>query len=481
MLLGVGGVEPILRSESYRSEHGGRWIMSNMKKPRLSIPILPAVLMVLLASGGLFVSPTAAEAQQGGSDLMEVTFAEDVAPILYETCVVCHRPGSIAPMSLLDYETARQYAPLIKWRVENRKMPPWFIDKHAGIQEFKDDRSLSDAEITTIASWVDQGALPGDLASLPPVPVFEDEIYEWTLQDELGREPDLIVPIPEPFTVPADGPNMWMEFVSESGLTEDRWIKAYETKPSLEGFPVVHHAGTSLMFPDGSTQGFSEYALGKTGDIFPPNTGRLIKAGTKMRWNVHYSGNPNGEDTTDRTRIALWFYPKGEEPKWEHIRRGLGNISDLDIPPGAENVRHEGYNVLKENIRLVIFQPHMHNLGSRQCMNVIYPDGRKQTLNCASWDFGWHIAYNYQDEVQPLIPKGSVIQIVSWHNNSESNPWAADPRNWVGWGNRSTDDMAFAHISFYELSDEEFEQQLQERLSDRDRMRRTAGLQDNDD
>ena len=296
--------------------------MSNMKKPRLSIPILPAVLMVLLASGGLFVSPTAAEAQQGGSDLMEVTFAEDVAPILYETCVVCHRPGSIAPMSLLDYETARQYAPLIKWRVENRKMPPWFIDKHAGIQEFKDDRSLSDAEITTIASWVDQGAPPGDLASLPPVPVFEDEIYEWTLQDELGREPDLIVPIPEPFTVPADGPNMWMEFVSESGLTEDRWIKAYETKPSLEGFPVVHHAGTSLMFPDGSTQGFSEYALGKTGDIFPPNTGRLIKAGTKMRWNVHYSGNPNGEDTTDRTRIALWFYPKGEEPKWEHIRRG---------------------------------------------------------------------------------------------------------------------------------------------------------------
>lgn len=397
----------------------------------------------------------------------ETTFSKDVAPILQRSCQACHRPGSIAPMSLLTYEEARPWARAIKTQVVKRAMPPWFIDKNVGIQHFKDDASLSDKEIDTIARWVDAGAPRGNPADMPPPRTFNDKLYEWTLSDELGREPDLIVPIPDPFLVKKGMPNWWIDMVSEMGLSEDRWIKAYETKPSLEGFPVVHHATTSMLKPDGEEEGLSEYALGKTGDVHPDGTGRLVKAGTKIRWNMHYSANPNGEDTTDRTSIAFWFYPKGYQPKRPLIRRSVGSVTDLDFPPGESNVRTDGYTILDENVRLTVFQPHLHNLGKRQCLEAIYKDGRVQTLNCVNWDFGWHIAYNYADEVQPLLPKGTVLHVISWHDNSKGNKWAQDTRNWVGWGNRSTDDMSFAHISWYALSDEEYQQQLQERLASR--------------
>ena len=391
-----------------------------------------------------------------------INFAEHVAPIIYDNCVECHRPGSIAPMSLLDYETVRAWGPVIKDRVEKRSMPPYFIDKEVGVQSFEDDRSLSDQEIATIAAWVDSGSPQGDMNYLLPAPQFEDDVA-WTLEDDMGRPPDLIIPIPEPFTVPADGPNWWMTFYSDTGLTEDRWIKAFETKPSAEGYPVVHHAVTSMEFPDGGGGFLSEYALGKTADINPPGTGQLIKAGTRLNWNVHYAASPDGLDRTDRTRLALWFLPEGEDPEHELIRSHMADNEDLDLPGGEERIRTDGYEYLDKNIRITAFQPHLHNLGTRQCIEVIYQDNRRQTLSCADWDFGWHIAYNYSEEVQPLIPKGSMIHVTSWFNNSKSNPWAGDSRNWVGFGQRSTDDMSFSWISYYELTDDEYDEAVAER------------------
>jgi hypothetical protein len=244
---------------------------------------------------------SSAFAQQGQST---PTFADDVAPIIYEKCVECHRPGSIAPMSLIEYDIVRAFAPIIKERVVDRKMPPFFIDKTIGVQGFKDDRSLSDAEIDTIVRWVDNGGPRGDMANLPQVPVFEEQVA-WTLEDEMGRPPDVIIPIPDPFTVPAGGPNWWMTFVSDTGLTEDRWIKAFETKPSADGYPVVHHATTSMQFPEGGGGFLSEYALGKTADINPPGTGQLIKAGTELVWNIHYAAAADGTDHT-ACGCCLW-------------------------------------------------------------------------------------------------------------------------------------------------------------------------------
>ena len=368
------------------------------------------------------------------------------------------------PCPLIDYATVRAWAPIIKDRVINRKMPPYFIDKTVGVQAFKDDRSLTDEEIATIVRWVDHGALEGDPDNLPPAPSFSDNLA-WTIEGEMGRPPDLIVPIPEPFTVPPDSPNWWMTFFSDTGLTEDRWIQAFETKPSAEGFPVVHHAVTSMEFPEGGGGFLSEYALGKTSDINPPGTGQLIKAGTRLRWNIHYASSPDGQAHTDKTRLALWFLPEGEEPEHVLIRSHMADNEDLDLPGGEDSIRTDGYEFLDKNIRITTFQPHLHNLGTRQCIEVIYQDNRRQTLSCAFWDFGWHIAYHYAEEAQPLIPKGSMLHVTSWYNNSNSNPWASDARNWVGFGQRSTDDMSFSWISYYDLSDEEYEEAVSERMA----------------
>lgn len=254
-----------------------------------------------------------------------------------------------------------------------------------------------------------------------------------------------------------------MTFISDTGLTEDRWIKAFETKPSADGYSVVHHATTSMQFPEGGGGFLSEYALGKTADINPPGTGQLIKAGTELVWNIHYAAAADGTDHTDRTQLGLWLLPLGEEPENELIRSHMADNEDLDIAGGQDNARTDGYEYIKENIRITAFQPHLHNLGTRQCLEVIYQDNRRQTLSCADWDFGWHIAYNYEEEVQPLIPKGSMIHVTSWYNNSQTNPWAGDSRNWVGFGQRSTDEMAFSWISYYELTDEEFAEAVEER------------------
>ena len=405
-----------------------------------------AVLTASVASTGTALAQTG-----------DITFTKDVAPILQRSCQTCHREGAIAPMSLLTYEETRPWARAIKDKVQTRTMPPWYIDKNIGVQGFRYDRSLSDAEIETIATWVDAGAPRGNPSDMPPAVEFaERDIWH------IG-EPDWIVPIPEPFVVPADGANWWGDLFADSGLTEDRWIKAVETKPSAEGFPVVHHAVTRLQETADADEGdfLNEYAQGKNGDAFPPGTGRLVKAGSTIRFNMHYASI--GEERTDRTSVGLQFYPKDEEPEHELFSRGLGWNFDLDIPPGEDNVRHDGYHTFNENVRLTGFQPHLHNRGKRQCIEAIYPQGDVETLSCANWDFGWHIVYNYEEDVQPLLPKGTILHTITWHDNSRANRWNPDPRNWAGFGQRSSDDMSFTWTSWYELDDEEFEAARDER------------------
>ncbi len=410
------------------------------------------VLALLIMSTLSIMTPATAYGQSA-----EVTFTKDVAPILQGSCQTCHRDGAIAPMSLMTYEETRPWARAIKDKVSTRTMPPWYIDKNVGVQGFKYDRSLSDDQIATLVAWVDAGAPRGNPGDMPPSREFADR-DRWHI-----GEPDLIIPIPEPFVVPAEGANWWGDFFSETGLTEDRWIKAVETKPSAEGFPVVHHAVTRLQETEDADTGdfLNEYAQGKNGDVFPPGTGRLVKAGSIIRFNLHYASI--GKDTTDRTSVGLTLYPKGEEPEKELFSRALAQNFDLDIPPGEDNVRHDSYHPFTTNIRLTGFQPHLHNRGKRQCIEAILPDGNTETISCATWDFGWHIVYNYADDVQPLLPKGTMLHTITWHDNSSANRWNPDPRNWAGFGQRSSDDMSFTWTSYYELDDEEFAAAVEER------------------
>jgi hypothetical protein len=384
-----------------------------------------------------------------------VTFNKDIAPILQRACQNCHRPDSIAPMSLLTYRDARPWSRSIKEKVIKRDMPPWFIDRNVGVRHFKDDPSLSDKEIATIAAWVDGGAPEGNPAELPPARKFEDS-DQW----HIGK-PDLVVSMPVAFTVKPQSADWWGNFVADSGLTEDRYIKAVETKPSAGGgIKVVHHAVTSLVDEDGVSEGgtLNEYAVGKNGDIYPDGAGKLIKAGARIRFNVHY--HAIGQTITDQTSVALIFYPKGYVPK-HVVSTVIAETKDVDIPAGADNVRTDFYYKMQRSARLTAFQPHMHNRGKAECMEAIYPNMTVEQLSCVNrYNFGWQIVYNYEDDVAPLLPAGTILHMITWHDNSTKNPWNPDPRNWVGYGERTSDDMSRAWLNFYYLSEEEFQAEV---------------------
>jgi mono/diheme cytochrome c family protein len=394
-----------------------------------------------------------------------VTFARDVAPILQRACQNCHRPGAIAPMSLVTYQDVRPWARAIKEKVATREMPPWYIDRHIGIQKFKDDPSLSDAEIATIARWVDSGAPQGSAADMPPPRQFAD-IDRW----HIGK-PDIVVSLPKPYELRASGPDEFYDVDVDPGFKEDMYVRAVETKPEPFSFKVVHHA-TANMIEDEEEDPvglfFNEYALGKNGDIFPPDSGRLIKAGSKIHFNLHL--HPSGERALVNVSIGFKVFPKGVAPKYVAFTQHMGDNNDLDIPPG-EVVRTDGYFRLPKPAVLSAFQPHMHNRGKAMCMEAIYPDirpdsarpgpARTETLSCVSnYQFGWHITYPYADDVAPILPAGTVIHITGWHDNTAANKYNPNPRNWVGYGQRTIDEMSFAWVSLFYIDEADYQQRV---------------------
>jgi len=356
-------------------------------------------------------------------------------------------------------------------------MPPWYIDRNVGIHRFKNDRSLSDEEIATIGRWVDAGAPLGNPADMPPPRKFED-VDKW----HIGT-PDLVVTLPKDEIVPATGPDRWLDVLVDPGLKEDRYLQAVETKPS-KGYRVVHHSVQTMTEPDGSLDDsdsdgargkfLNEYALGKNGDVFPDGAARLIKAGTKFNFNLHL--HSIGEEMGANVELGLKFYPKGYVPKFVENSEGVGRNQDLDIPANTDNVRSEGYFTLTRPARLLSFQPHMHNRGKAMCVEAIYPptgtpatgntqqQNKVETLSCVDrYQFAWHVVYLYDDDVQPLVPAGTVLHVIGIHNNTAANKFNPDPDNLVTYGARTIDDMSFAWMSWYYLSDQEYKEQLEAR------------------
>jgi hypothetical protein len=402
------------------------------------------------------------------------TFSKDVAPIFRAQCEACHRPGYIAPMSLQTYAEVRPWARSIKNRVETRQMPPWHIDKAVGIQDFQNDRSLTRVEIDTIVRWVDAGAPRGNPADMPPPAVFADDDV-WNFADQFGGPPDVIV-TSTPHTMPALSQDHWWKPEVPTGLTEDRWVRALEMRPStVAGRKVVHHALARLQQEEdredlGAAAAVGpgllmEWAVGKQGEIMRENSGKLIKADSSIVWDIHYSSA--GEEVTDSVELGMYFYPKDQEPKhrqvlslWMAIEGGPGNLS---IPPNTITTT-EGYHVLRENGRLENFQAHMHLRGKGMQMTAILPNGRSQVLSRVSdFNFNWHNNYVYADDSAPLLPKGTVIAVKSWWDNTSANRANPDPDQWVGWGDRTVDEMAHAWVNVTYMNDEDFEAAVAER------------------
>jgi hypothetical protein len=394
--------------------------------------------------------------------LQQPTFTKDVAPILQKACQTCHHPGTSAPMSLVSYEDVRPWARSIRQRVANRDMPPWHLDKTVGIREYKNDRSLRDDEIATIVKWVDNGAPQGNAADMPKPLAFARET-DWFI-----GEPDLKVTTPNDFTMYATGPDWWIDQFAEVELTEDRWIKSMEIKPSNP--KIVHHVVVYAIEPDapeGTPEGgvmLHEYAVGKYGDIFGENTGRLLKKGTRLRYDMHYFAI--GSEQHNKTTIAFKFYPKGVTPKYQVRSVNIRNIpnDELEVPPNTV-VRTDGYFRLPRPARIDAFQPHMHMRGRGLTVEAIDPaTNRTQILSSVDhFDFNWHINYVYADSAAPLLPAGTVLHLIGIHDNTSANRRNPDPNMWVGFGERSVDDMLQVWLDIVYLDDGEFNRLLEER------------------
>ena len=423
--------------------------------------ITQSLVAILLCSAVLML-PGRASAQAASPQ--EPTFASDVAPILYRSCVKCHRTGQIAPMSLITYQEVRPWARSIKNKVETRAMPPWHLDRRIGIQDFKNDPSLSDAEIATILRWVDSGAPQGNPADTPLPPIFADA-DAW----QIG-EPDLVVRFPA-HTVPDAGPDIFGNLLADFDLDQDRYITSIQTRPIGDrSRQVVHHALSYAVEKndEGESMGgglfLVEYASGKQAEIYPPGSGLLLPAGSEARLSYHL--HSIGEEIDAEVELGINFLPKGTVP--EHIRysKQLGGsqgqvIGVIDVPAG-EIARSDGYTRLNKAARITMFQPHMHMLGKYQCLELIYPSQpvKAEVVNCAHFDYNWHMNYNYADDVAPLVPAGTILHVTSWHDNSSANRGNVDPSNWVGSGQRTIDEMGFAWIGWYDMTDAEYEAEL---------------------
>ncbi|HYL39651.1 MAG TPA: cytochrome c [Bryobacteraceae bacterium] len=399
-----------------------------------------------------------------------VTFTKDIAPIFQEKCNECHRPGTVAPMALETYDQVRPWARSIRQRVLMRQMPPWSIDKSVGIQHFQNDRSLSEEQINAIVRWVDAGAPMGNPKDMPPAQQWPKD-DGWLLAKQFGQ-PDFVLKS-EPYTMPAQGQDQWWKPLADVPVTEPRWVRAVEIRPGTAiGRKITHHALAHLVQNDPDAAKLSsgddaadaqggvlmEWAVGKNYDIFREGTGKLLLPGSHIWWDIHY--HSVGEEIRDHVELGVWLYPKGQEPKYRTYLTGFQATSTqgspLDIPPNSIAVT-QGYHVLKQAARLENFQPHMHLRGKAMLLEAILPDGATQTISyVGNFDFNWMTNYIYADDAAPVLPKGTIVKVTAWHDNTSANRGNPDPNQWVGWGDRTVDEMAHAWVNVTYISDEDY-------------------------
>lgn len=409
-----------------------------------------------------------------------VTFSKDVASILFEHCAGCHRPGEVAPMSLLDYKSARPWATAIREAVATRKMPPWMADPHYG--SFSNDPRLSDAQIDTIRKWVAGGAPEGDPKDLPAKPAFTEG---W----QLGK-PDIVIDIGETYTV-SKGRDAYEHFVVPTNLKEGVWIRAAELRPGNR--KVVHHGHVNLVrdakeagattiqgmkslndyleydgkltrvrldapvlddscaadAPDlpyihGVQEGaLASYLPGRPPDAFAENTAKWVPPGGKFEFVIHYAPSATGGET-DRTSVGLYLAPR--KPEQVMHRMDLRNFFFL-IPPGAANHEVKRCYVFERDKMLVSITPHFHYRGHDARYDLIHADGRKETLLLVpNYDFNWQLVYRMKQPV--YVEKGSTMIVTVHYDNSVNNPANPDPKQTIRWGDRTEEEMMTSWVEY---------------------------------
>ncbi|HTS46871.1 MAG TPA: hypothetical protein VMH05_02945 [Bryobacteraceae bacterium] len=420
---------------------------------------------------GLFAS--VAGRAQSSSSSGDVTFNKDIVPILQRSCQDCHRPAGAGPMSLITYEEVRPWARAIKERTHLGPhagvMPPWFVEKDIGIQKFKGDPSLDEVELAKIMKWADNGAPRGNPADAPPARKFDDD-EKWTI-----GEPDLVVKSKD-VTVPASGPDWWGDIgLIPTGLTEDRYVSAVEVKEvndvpksgptkTVGGRFVFHHMNYSSTAGDNGEGGGTVWPIhevGRNADIFPPESGRLLAAHSKLALTAGHI-HSNGRETKAHLEFAFKFFPVGYKPIYKRSSLRLGDGIDIDVLPNQSGQQLHSYAVLTENTKIIAFEPHLHAPGVRMCLEASW-GYNIMTLSCVGYDHNWVKQYVYDDDAAPLLPKGTVVHLIGFLDTTAANKNPADERNWFGGGRRSIANM-FIDLGYsVSLTDEQFQAEMAKR------------------
>jgi len=376
------------------------------------------------------------------------TFCRDVAPILFANCTSCHRLGEVGPFPLVTYEDARKRARQIARICEKRIMPPW--KPAAGPETFKNARLLTDEQIAVLKAWAEAGAPQGDEADLPPLPKFPEG---WHL-----GEPDLILTVPKPFVIPAEGPDIYVHFVLPLNFKEDRYVRACQVLPSNRrvahhGVPILDATGTAWRlaakhggdhYPNFGGPGFIPrgflpgYAPGQlTMEDETDDRGLTLPKGTDIVLQMHY--HPTGKEETDQPRIGLYFTDR--KPKRNPCIVALAN-NDVWIPPGEKAYRRTDAFRLPVDFEVRDIWAHMHMIGKEVRVWADLPNGkRKELLHIPDWDFNWQESYLYAEPF--VLPKGTWIRAEFVWDNSADNPRNPNhPPKLIEWGEGSTDEMS---------------------------------------
>ena len=442
----------------------------------MSIERLPRLVgAVALVVAAVATGTAVTGAQSSGSGAQgaagEVTYSKDIAPILQRSCISCHNPDGGAPMSLTTFEEVRPYARAIKQRTgigpHAGVMPPWFVEKNIGIQRYKGDPSLSDAEIKKVALWADSGAPRGNPADLPAAVAAKATGEDGWL---LGK-PDLVVKGPEIF-VPGAAPDAWGDVGSApTGLVEDRWVKSVEVRevndiPRTEGVKTVggryvfHHMNyeSSVEGQPGTSTTWPIHEIGRNPDQFPDSAGRLLAAGSVLHLNASHV-HANGHDTHAHLEFGFKFFPKGYTPMYKRSGVLLGNGNDLDVKPNQANQEIHAFATLQEHTKIIAFEPHLHAQGVRMCLEAIWGMNIQQ-LTCAGYDHNWVKQYIYEDDAAPILPKGTILHLVGFLDTTAGNKNMADGRNWTGGGRRSVANM-FIDLGYsVQMTEEQFQAEM---------------------